>query len=159
MRPEGAPDRLAIEDGACEGTDAPHLILFLDSTPLSVRAALSQVRISLAEYAIGSNQLGAIELVLAEVMNNICEHAYGGGADGRLELRVWVRCDVLAFETRDDGTAMPEGTTSRGCPAAGSSLADIPEGGFGWHLIRHLTEDLHYARVGDRNHLSFRIGR
>ena len=34
---------------------------------------------------------------------------------------------------------------------------DLPEGGFGWFLIRELTHDLTYRRDGSRNHLSFRM--
>ena len=34
---------------------------------------------------------------------------------------------------------------------------DLPEGGFGWHLIRSLSKDLEYHREGDRNFLTFRL--
>jgi serine/threonine-protein kinase RsbW len=34
---------------------------------------------------------------------------------------------------------------------------DPPEGGFGWYLIRSLTQDLQYQRVQDQNILQFRL--
>lgn len=36
-------------------------------------------------------------------------------------------------------------------------LEDIPEGGYGWFLIRSLTKDLAYHRINGTNHLSFLI--
>ena len=34
---------------------------------------------------------------------------------------------------------------------------DLPEGGFGWHLIRSLARDLAYVRRQDLNTFSFRV--
>jgi serine/threonine-protein kinase RsbW len=34
---------------------------------------------------------------------------------------------------------------------------DLPEGGFGWFLIRELTKDLQYVRHEDQNRLTFSI--
>jgi serine/threonine-protein kinase RsbW len=36
-------------------------------------------------------------------------------------------------------------------------LADLPEGGFGWYLIRSLTEELSYRRSNGINRLSFQL--
>ena len=37
------------------------------------------------------------------------------------------------------------------------STADLPEGGFGWGLIRTLSSGLSYRRMSERNRLAFRI--
>ena len=37
------------------------------------------------------------------------------------------------------------------------AVEDLPEGGFGWHVIRTLSKDLHYRRENGRNQLSFRL--
>ena len=42
---------------------------------------------------------------------------------------------------------------------ADCALVDLPEGGFGWHLIRTLTRDLAYVRSGGCNRLSFLLPR
>ena len=39
--------------------------------------------------------------------------------------------------------------------AAAAEIQDLPEGGFGWYLIRTLTTDLTYLREGICNTLSF----
>ena len=36
-------------------------------------------------------------------------------------------------------------------------LHDLPEGGFGWGMIRDLTDDLSYRRDGARNELRFTV--
>ena len=36
-------------------------------------------------------------------------------------------------------------------------IADLPEGGFGWGLIRALSSGLSYRRMSERNRLAFRI--
>jgi len=37
------------------------------------------------------------------------------------------------------------------------AIADLPEGGFGWGLIRALSSGLSYRRMSERNRLAFRI--
>ena len=39
------------------------------------------------------------------------------------------------------------------------AVEELPEGGFGWDLIRQLTTGLAYARVEGRNELTFRMRR
>ena len=158
MRPEsGTSPGGPIADVA---RPEPSLVVTLDSSTLSVRAALAEMRAGLAELVLASDAAGTVELVLAEVMNNICEHAYGDASGGRIELAVWNEGDVLAFETRDYGLPMPNGKLPAGLPVPiDRPLDELPEGGFGWYLIRHLTSDLSYARVGHRNELTFRMRR
>ncbi len=38
-------------------------------------------------------------------------------------------------------------------PPPGGGVGDLPEGGFGWSLIRTLTTDLSYSRQAGRNEL------
>jgi serine/threonine-protein kinase RsbW len=149
------------EGTLAEMTDAGAAAVFtFGSTSLSVRAALVEVRVVLAELAPDADAAGSIEIVLAEVLNNIGEHAYRGRAGGSIVLRIRDEGEMLHFETRDDGLPMPNGRMPAGraarldCP-----VEDIPEGGFGWHLIRNLTAGLCYARVGDCNQLTFRMRR
>ncbi len=139
--------------------ESANLFVALECSPQSVRAALAEARVGLAALAPCPEAAGTIELVLAEVLNNICEHAYRG-APGPVELSVRLEGEMLLFETRDHGVPMPNGRAPAGRRASlDRPLEDIPEGGFGWYLIRQLTTDLIYSRVGDRNDLSFRMRR
>jgi len=99
-----------------------------------------------------------VELVLAEVLNNVAEHGYDGGP-GDITVTLGRCCAGLSCLIIDQGRTMPHGRLPPGerPGTAGVPLADLPEGGFGWHLIRSLTTDLHYARDQNQNRLSFLI--
>ena len=100
--------------------------------------------------------LGMVELVLAEVLNNVVEHAYAGG-HGKIELTIQLTSTDLSCAIVDEGDPMPDGTLPAGDLDAAFATDGLPEGGFGWHLIRSLSQDLRYDRYKGRNHLSFRL--
>jgi hypothetical protein len=52
---------------------------------------------------------GNVELALAKVLNNICEHAYRGRDDGRIEIGLRGVPDGIAVEIGDHGRPMPAG--------------------------------------------------
>ncbi|MEL7081583.1 MAG: ATP-binding protein, partial [Pseudomonadota bacterium] len=53
---------------------------------------------------------------------------------------------------------MPDGETPLGRPAnLNVDKMDLPEGGFGWFLIKDLAKDVDYKRVGWENRLSLRL--
>ena len=132
--------------------------LLLQATPMGVRAALSEMRARFNYPLPAAGTLGMAETVLAEVLNNIVEHAYGSTGTGEIELRMaragtWLRVDV-----RDYGTEMPDGKLPGGSlPGTESGLDGPPEGGFGWFLIRAFARDLHYQRVEGANRLTFSV--
>ena len=134
------------------------LRLIFAPDPLAVRTALKSAIGGLQKLNMPPDACGSAELVLAEVMNNIVEHAFADGRDGVIELRIdqhdtGVHCEVL-----DDGAPMPGGEHPIGQPAnLEVDLEDLPEGGFGWFLIGQLTEDLCYERRNDRNRLRFKL--
>lgn len=133
------------------------MVLRLHSTPMSVRAALMQVREALQSAAVPGSDLGRLELVLAEAMNNIVEHAYLDSPDGRIVVRLTRDPDALSCEIIDTGTAMPDDALPQGDHPMLPSIDDLPEGGFGWFMIRELAETLRYNRRSGRNCLYFRL--
>ncbi|MCI2400199.1 ATP-binding protein [Aliiroseovarius subalbicans] len=137
----------------------PRLHLVFPSDELAVRKALKSSMAGLAHMDMSADEKGTVELVLAEVLNNVVEHAYGGAGQGVIELDVSRDDDILVFDVLDDGLPMPDGETPAGRPLDLDTCAeqDLPEGGFGWFLIRELTQDLTYRRDGNRNHLSFKM--
>lgn len=130
------------------------------ATPLGVRAALVRLRVCLASWGLDSADIGTAETVVGEVLNNIVEHAYADTDDACLQLIVDRGADGLVVQTVDQGLAMPGGrlpdpTETR----LDVGRTDLPEGGFGWELIRQLTRDLDYQRRNGENHLRFRMRR
>lgn len=113
------------------------------------------------EPVAGRELVDLAELVLAEILNNITEHAFADRDAETGSVSVSVRLDGphLGVEVVDNGAAMPGGTPPPGhAPQIeGVAMEDLPEGGFGWNLIHRLTDELTYARENGENRLRFRI--
>lgn len=124
-----------------------------------VRDALLRLGIALRDWGLGADQAQTVELLLAEALNNVSEHAYAGHG-GRVFLHVAlcpatraVQCTVC-----DRGGAMPGGAAPAGAePALDVACDSLPEGGFGWFLIRTLAVGLRYRRRSGVNWLRFRV--
>lgn len=95
-----------------------------------------------------------VELVLAEALNNVVEHACGALPGRVIGLELWVVRAGLTCRVTDDGRPMPGGRLPRRHMPTAEKL---PEGGFGWPLIAALTRDLSYRRNAGHNILTFRI--
>ena len=133
----------------------------LSADPLEVRRTLLDIRVRFREE-VGEDTLGRTELILAEVMNNITEHA---GSDQTIEERLYAplihlsiasHVTGLACAISDDGQSLPNDCLQ---PRALQDVVypDLPEGGFGWFLIHDLTQSLCYYREGSRNFLAFTV--
>lgn len=135
---------------------AHRLQLIFPGDQKEVRGALKKAMVFLRSLDFGQDECGPVELVLAEAINNVTKHAYAGKAYGVIELMIDQDGDTLNFAILDDGLPMPDGTAPSG---HGHDLdcetAELPEGGFGWFLIRELTFNLIYFRSGNRNRLEF----
>lgn len=131
-----------------------------ESGPDTARDALSAICAHLGPLQMSSDVMGTIELVLAEALNNIVEHAYPEpDPAGPITVRFCQAGAGLDFEITDQGRMMPGGELPAGQPADVTvDFLDLPEGGFGWSLIRELTQELSYKREGQQNHLSLRLG-
>ena len=125
----------------------------IQSEVTAVRDGLRRALSAEPLAGLSQDDRGTAEIVLAEVLNNVVEHAYAAGTGPiLLTLRLgdgWLHCLV-----EDEGVAMPGGE-----PPAGHAPdpADLPEGGFGWHLIRVLCQGLRYERQDGMNRLSFSL--
>lgn len=128
----------------------------LQSTPLAVRRALSGLFQDDRLGGLPDDQRGTAELLLAEVLNNVVEHAYANGA-GEIEVSVTLRGGSLIFQVLDRGEELPGHALPPGQLAEYGRHSDLPEGGFGWHMIRALAKDVDYRRQDGCNQLSFRL--
>ncbi len=129
--------------------------LELQSDPHAVRRGLATLAKAPAFAALDEDLRSAAEIVLAEVLNNIVEHAYAG-TTGVIELKLSPRAGTLCCDVRDFGVALPDGRVPGALLPAGDADGP-PEGGFGWYLIHSLASDLRYRRRGGCNHLRFTL--
>ncbi|GAA6188773.1 hypothetical protein NBRC116596_18360 [Litorivita sp. NS0012-18] len=159
-------DRLTLQEGVTAmdfstptfEMNAPDVLLNFPSGEFAVRKALAAILSGLEFLDLDTEERGTVELVLAEVLNNVVEHAYGAQTPGWIEVACAHRADGLHFAIRDEGKELPKGSLPIGkLPEFGDDLAALPEGGFGWFLIQDLAKDVVYRRVGNRNTLTLRI--
>ena len=128
------------------------------ATEMEARAAIQTVVADLAAGGLDQDQLGNVQIVLAEVINNIVEHAYVGMPVGEVQLKYRLCPDRLALLVCDQGAAFPGHEMPAGLPANVNVAAmDLPEGGFGWYLIRTLTSSLRYRRIKGFNVLKMQF--
>lgn len=135
---------------------ASELRLEFRADPVSVQQSLAEMLDLPPLSGLSDDDRSVAELVLAEVLNNVAEHAYGESG-GRVSVSLsgdpaGIRCRVIDEGRAMPGERLPEGRLPGGPDVA---VADLPEGGFGWHLIRSLSVGLTYARVDGQNRLGF----
>ncbi|MDO9526108.1 MAG: ATP-binding protein [Gemmobacter sp.] len=125
--------------------------------PLAVRAAVGKLFDHMPTELLSEDERGTAEIVIAEVLNNIVEHAYAG-APGNIDLTLDPTDTGLNCVITDQGRPMPDGVIPIGVLPTGVGL-DQPEGGFGWYMIRALSRDISYNRRPDGNCLTFHLPR
>ncbi|WP_299780327.1 ATP-binding protein [uncultured Roseobacter sp.] len=137
----------------------PPFEISVKSSDMAVRKALGQFLHALQPLELSVEEAGTVELVLAETLNNIVEHAYPDPATaGYFTIACAHQKDGLHLQVTDQGLAMPDGTTPMGQRVSVDvEPGDLPEGGFGWFLIQDLAKDVSYQRVGSENQLTMRL--
>lgn len=133
--------------------------LHLRAEQREVRRVLQDLRTRMAGQ-LSPDDAGSLELALAEVLNNIVEHAFADRAPGQVSvsLRQADRGDALLCRVEDDGHPMPGMTLPEGhMQPVAERIGDLAEGGWGWMMIRALTEDVAYERQAGHNRLHFRL--
>ncbi|MDU8929254.1 ATP-binding protein [Alisedimentitalea sp. MJ-SS2] len=158
------PKQLRLKSGVPSGTapdSAPGsklIRLGFASGEHEVRAALGQLKQILAQVDLTRDDLGTVELVLGEVLNNVVEHAYGPDQPGEIRINCRLRTDGLSFCVCDAGRAFKGSSLPPGkLPNLECGREYLPEGGFGWFLVHSLATRLRYARRGERNFFRFDI--
>ncbi|GGE45470.1 hypothetical protein GCM10011360_35820 [Primorskyibacter flagellatus] len=132
--------------------------VLLRAEPMAVRGALQELVCQLETLPLDPEELGTVELVVAEALNNIVEHAYGGQRAGDVRLYWTAGATGLHLRITDDGSPMPDGRLPvGGTPGTWDHLSLVPEGGFGWFLISGLARNIVYRRDRGQNVLTFRL--
>ena len=130
------------------------------ATELEARTGISSVVDQLRDFGLPEARIGEVQIALAEAVNNVVEHAYAGNAPGDVNIRCQLEDEKLSIFIRDAGAPLPNGQLPVGtAQALDGPTEELPEGGFGWFLIRELTSDIKYERCDGQNNLllSFEI--
>jgi serine/threonine-protein kinase RsbW len=129
--------------------------LVFPADPFEVRSALARLFGALPAGLLDDDARGSAEIVITEVLNNIVEHAYAATC-GEIEVTICPAPDGLHCTVTDHGRPLPQGALP-GAELPCADHDDLPEGGFGWYLIRALSQDVQYCRDGAANRLTFRL--
>lgn len=166
MREPQAMDRLAPADattgpGRCDLRLSPLFHIRLRSSNRAVRAGLRSVQQRLEAWGLLCDCRGRVELVLAEALNNIVEHALDEVPGEEILVRLHLRASHLVVELQDSGRPPARPGPYPSCHAlAAQFLQDVrepPDGGYGLFLIRSLTSDLSLSRRKGQNILRLSI--
>jgi serine/threonine-protein kinase RsbW len=123
---------------------------------MAVRSGLQNLFAQEPLCSLCDDTRGTAEIVMAEALNNIVEHAYSAQA-GSIEIWVGLGATGLECSISDYGRPMPNYQLPMGLGPNVTQIEDLPEGGFGWFLIRSLAQDLQYQRRYNQNLLRFRL--
>lgn len=124
--------------------------------PESLRALTEFVRGGALAASLPEERIVELELVLDELVSNVCAHAYPADMTGDVTVSYAVRATgELSVEVADRGVRFDPLKTD--LPDLSLSLEERPIGGLGISLVRRLAKSLTYRRDDGWNRLAFRI--
>ncbi|GLQ35285.1 hypothetical protein GCM10007939_15680 [Amylibacter marinus] len=97
------------------------------------------------------------EIVLAEALNNVVEHAYKYQPDKDIALELQQTEASIEIFIKDSGDQFPGVPQKKPLDPLTLDLEDLPEGGFGWMMIQALTKDIYYSYTDGKNSLQLSI--
>ena len=133
------------------------ILVSYTSSNLGTRRAMQALLDGLRPVDLSPTDAGHLEVALVEVLNNIVKHAYCGHDTGLIEITCQPFDDFLSFDIVDAGLQMPDRCVPDNPLPRTNFPGTLPEGGFGWFLIRQLSYDIDYSRPKDINHLHLKI--
>lgn len=137
-----------------DGSARQAMQLTLESDPVAVRNSLATLLAHPILCNVDETGRGTAEIVLAEILNNIVEHAYARNA-GEICVNLHQQSGGIYVVICDRGQPFPQGQIPHGTLPKTGLTQELPEGGFGWFLIRNLVQRLTYTRQDQCNQLSF----
>ncbi|WP_291729024.1 ATP-binding protein [Leisingera sp. F5] len=125
------------------------------ATNMDARSGISSIVAQLRSLGVPGARADEVQIALTEAVNNVVEHAYESAPPGDVRILAELYPERLWISIQDAGAPFPRGELPEGKPADVSVPAEsLPEGGFGWFLIRELASQVQYERSEGNNNLS-----
>lgn len=133
-------------------SECPQFKLRFQSGHFSTRQALLRLMNELKCLNLSHATCVNIELVLAEIFNNIVRHAYSTDQVGPIFVCGTYFGNEIYFKVEDFGCEMTDTSSMAIKEPKLPRLNDSPaEGGFGWFLISQIADRYRYWRESDKN--------
>ncbi len=116
--------------------------LSIRSDPARIRDARGWISKIARSAGFTEGETHDLAVALSEICSNSYRHSYGGRTDGRIDLEAELENGTLRLTVRDYGAAFDE--TERDAPHP----PELAESGYGLFLIRSLTDEVQYTRMG-----------
>ena len=130
--------------------------LTIAANPASLRAVTEFVFEGAREASLPEARIGELNLLIEELIMNVCTHAYPAGMPGDVTVTYSVPSKgELIVELADQGVHFNPLTSEP--PDLSLSLEARPIGGLGVYLVKTLARSLHYRREQGWNRLTFGI--
>lgn len=130
------------------------LQLAIKSVQSEVSNVLCAITKWLESHKVEPATVSDLELVMAEALNNVVEHAYLYAEDGEIDILVTLRPVELKVLITDSGRKFDGPPEFREMDVENFSFEELPEGGFGWNLIRSLTDVIEFEHADKKNRLT-----
>jgi len=102
------------------------------------------------EHGIAADDAARILILLEELLTNLAKYGYPDRAEpGQAEIALALNGSRLEIEFIDDGCAFDP--SAGPLPNLDEPLEGRPIGGLGLHLLRSLSDVVHYERRGNKN--------
>lgn len=115
---------------------------------------LDEICLWMTQVDASDEKITNVQIVLSEVMNNIIEHGFKSEGIGLIEVEIFITADGITVRLCDDGIEFTPPEASQSPLLDKDNLDDLPEGGFGWFLIKEITSSIELKRRENKNHLT-----
>lgn len=87
-----------------------------------------------------------VRIALVEALNNVAEHAYRGERNHIIDVRLFIRKDILRLTIKDYGGPNLHGVEPIKLNIDPDDIQELPVGGFGLNIMNKLMNRVHYHR-------------
>ena len=142
---------------ALERPTAPALELRLLNEHDSIARAHEMLDAVLPVHSLGESASAGTRLVIEELLANAIAYGFPRGGRHEILVTVTIEPDDVVVTLTDDGAPFdPFAVAPAPTP---HSLAEATIGGNGLRLVRAVTRERSYQRVGDRYRIQLRVAR
>jgi len=118
----------------------------------AISVLLEQIEDALTAAEVPFAAIHAATLCIEELVVNILKHGRIEGKKPNIEIALHLEHGRIVIEITDDTNPF-DPTTAAVPEHIDTPLEERPIGGLGIHLVKTLTDEMRYRRVGEHNHL------